>query len=88
MKPAARRTLVVLWVLSATLILGSYLAAHPEIGPGFPDAFSAWLLRVYGAKNADEVEDLETVLVLGIAFFVVSLVTWAVLRLLRSRSKA
>lgn len=85
MKPAARYALVVLWVLGATLVFGSYLAAHPEIGPGFPDALGSWIVKAFGARNADQVEDLETALVLGMTFVAVSLVTWIVLRLVRQR---
>lgn len=86
MSTAARRSLIGVWVIVATLGLTKlwlWLWYTHGIGPTFPDAFSSWAADAYRANNAEDIADLETLLMLGSTFIVVSLVTWVALRLMR-----
>ncbi|AKJ27279.1 hypothetical protein [Caldimonas brevitalea] len=75
--------LIGLWVAVATFVLGRLWIARPDIGPSFPDWFAGWFLKVTGVTNQESAADAEALLLYGICFVVVSLGTWAVLRLTR-----
>lgn len=83
MSTAVRRFLIGLWIVVASLALCKlwfWVAYSSGAGFTFPEPFAVWITDLYGARNAEEVADVETLLVFGICFVVVALCTWTALR--------
>ncbi|WP_407059103.1 hypothetical protein ACKZDW_12640 [Ralstonia syzygii subsp. celebesensis] len=57
-----------------------FFVTHPHLFPSIPESWALWLVDAYGARNQEDVADLEgwTGLVLG--FIATSLVTWLALK--------
>lgn len=63
--------------------LGVLWIRHPDHGPTIPEPVWAWLAKLYGPTNGEEMADLEALVVYGTCLVAVSLLTWGVLRLKR-----
>jgi len=78
MKVTTKRVLLCMWIFGASLFITKLWTDHPSILPELPIAFSERLAEIYGARNAEDVADLE--ILLGLVFFipVVSIVSLAI----------
>lgn len=79
MKKTIARILITSWVLIATLLLAKFWLKYHYLFPQIPESFAIWLSDLYGATNAEEIADVETLLALGGAFALVLLITTSVL---------
>jgi hypothetical protein len=73
----------VAWVLFVSVLLTRLWLAHPDVFPSIPIPIAEYLVRAYGAQNAEDVADLEILIGLSISIPVTALVSWASLRLAR-----
>lgn len=73
-----RRFLLAAWLILATLVLAHLALTHPDVGPQVPQPVAIWLADAYGAKNADDIADLETLLVLAASFVTIAVLTASV----------
>lgn len=64
-----------IWVLVATVMLARFWLTYFYLFPQMPESFAIWLVDLYGATNAEEVADVETLLALSVALVIVLAVT-------------
>jgi hypothetical protein len=75
MKRAARIFFVgLIGLLSAGFLTRLWLT-RPEIFPAFPKPLAEYLVKLYGAQNAEEVADLELLIGLCLSFAIVFAIT-------------
>lgn len=76
MKKFSRYAAATIWIVTGALLFGHYWLVTPGAFPPIPQPVARWLVDAYGAKNAEEIGNLEelTALFLGLVF--TSLVTW------------
>jgi hypothetical protein len=70
-----RKLLLTAWLILATLVLAHLALTHADVGPQVPQPFAIWLADAYGAQNAEDIGNLETLIVLGASFFIIALIT-------------
>lgn len=70
-----RRLLLAAWLILATFVLTRLTLTHPDVGPRIPEPIAIWLANAYGAQNAEDIADLETLVVLAASFIIVSAIT-------------
>lgn len=75
----------VVGVLLAALGLTAFWARHPDLLPTPPASVALWLSERYGAQDAEQVADLELLLMFGLSLLLVAALTWVVARLARRR---
>jgi len=76
MKQAAKAAILVLWVIVASALLTRLWLIHPEILPEFPKPLSEYLAALYGARNAEDIADLEILVGLSMSAPIVSVITY------------
>lgn len=70
------RFLLAAWLIVATLVLTSLWAHNLDAVPRPPMAFAIWLDDIYGARNGEEVADLDALYMLTVSFVVVAVFTF------------
>lgn len=80
------RVLIGLWVSGATLALAHLWLTHPSQLPSLPSSISLWLIELYGARDGEQLRDLETLTALGVAFFLVIALTLSCMFFWRRRN--
>lgn len=78
MNKTLKHLFVAIWILFATLALARLWLVRTDLFPEVPERFAIWLVQLYGANNAEEVRDLETLLAIGVAFPLVLALTYSV----------
>ncbi|AQW30788.1 hypothetical protein B0B51_13050 [blood disease bacterium A2-HR MARDI] len=71
---------IAIGLMIGTAFFCRFFVTHPHLFPSIPESWALWLVDAYGARNQEDVADLEgwTGLVLG--FIATSLVTWLALK--------
>ncbi|MGF6275355.1 membrane-anchored protein YejM (alkaline phosphatase superfamily) [Massilia sp. UYP11] len=64
-----------IWVFVATVMLARFWLHYYYLFPQIPESFAIWLSTLYGARNAEEIADMETLLALSTALVIVGAVT-------------
>lgn len=77
MRKVITRTLTATWVFVATAMLARLWLIYHYLFPRIPEPFWIWLTDLYGAADAEEVADVETLVALAFAFAIVMLFTLA-----------
>lgn len=70
------RIMMTIWVVGATVMLARFWLLHHYLFPQIPESFAIWLTDLYGARNAEEVADMETLLALSVALVIVGALTF------------
>lgn len=70
-----RKLLLTAWLILAPLVLAHLALTHPDVGPQVPQPVATWLADAYGAQNAEDIGNLETLVVLGASFVFIALIT-------------
>lgn len=76
----------ILWILVASVLLTRFWLMHSEIFPQVPASLAEFLVRAYGAQNAEQVADLEILIGLSVSIFAVSLITLLTVWIVKKRS--
>ena len=72
-----RHKYLIIWLIIGTIILAYILGNyHYHLGFAYPKHFAIWVSELYGASNAEEVADLETLLNFITSFLAVSIVAF------------
>ncbi len=71
---------LIIWLITGTTILAFILGNyHYYLGFTYPKSFAIWVSDLYGASNAEEISDLETILNFIVSFLVLSIFTFVFL---------
>jgi hypothetical protein len=76
MKQARNRMMLIVWLVVGTLVFAHFWLVYPDVFPRFPPKFSLWLINLYGAKDGEDLGNLEELAVLILSFVLVSMLTW------------
>lgn len=70
MKKSCRAAIAGIWIAGAAIFLTRLWLTRPEMFPDFPKPVAEYLVRLYGAGNAEEIADLEILigLILSVPF--------------------
>jgi len=80
---------LIIWLITGTVILAFILGNyHYHLGFTYPKSFAIWVSDLYGASNAEEVADLETILNFIVSFLVVSICTFIFLVIKKKLTKS
>lgn len=85
MKRWARALALILWVVVVSSLLTRFWILHPDLFPDFPKSVAEYLVELYGARNAEQIADLEILLGLLISIPIVCLASFLAWRTLFRR---
>jgi hypothetical protein len=64
------------WLLTATHALAYLWGGNLDLVPRPPAAFALWLVNLYGARNGDDIGNLDVIYMLTVSFIVVAVCTF------------
>lgn len=86
MKRPAFILLFIAWVIVASAVLTRTWLVYPDVFPAIPASLAETLATAYGARNAEEVADLEMLISFGVSVPLVAALSWILLRLVDRRA--
>ncbi|AST33979.2 hypothetical protein CDC46_14740 [Ralstonia solanacearum] len=69
-----------IWLMTGTAFFCRFFVSHPDTFRPIPDSWALWLVDASGARNQEEVADLEGWAGLVLGFIATSLATWLALK--------
>jgi heme/copper-type cytochrome/quinol oxidase subunit 2 len=72
-------TLIVGWIIIASLSLAYVWGGNPDAFPRPPQSFAIWITDLFGAQDAEAIGRLEVHYMLVVSFIVVSVCTFLAL---------